>query len=68
MSLNEMAEEVAKLISESAKTDLKGDAMNIKTMQVQNKNIADDNRFSDDNVLYFIYVALTDAANAMSKY
>ena len=68
MTLNEMAEEVAQLISESAKTDLKGDAMNIKTMQVQNKNIADGNRFSDDNVLYFIYVALTDAANAMSKY
>ncbi len=68
MSIKEMADEVAKLFDESAKTDLKGDAINIKTMQVQNKDIADDNRFSEDNVLYFLYVALSDAANAMSKY
>ena len=64
----EASEEVAKLIGESAKTDLKGDAINIKTMQVQNKDIADDNRFSEDNVLYFLSVALRDAAVAMSTY
>ena len=67
-SLREVAEEVAALFSESAKTDLKGDAMNIKTMQVKNKDISDSTRFSEDNVLYFIYVALTDAANAMATY
>ena len=68
VSLMEMSEEVAALVGESAKTDLKGDAMNIRTMQVKNKNIADKNRFSDENVLYFLSVALSDAANAMSKY
>ncbi len=67
-TIREAAEEVAALVGESAKTDLKGDAMNIKTMQVQNKDIADTNRFGEDNVLYFLSVALSDAANAMSKY
>ena len=68
LSIKEASEEVAKLIGESAKTDLKGEAMNIRTMQVQNKDIADKNRFSEENVLYFLSVALSDAANAMSKY
>ncbi len=67
-SVMEVAYEVADLVSENGSTDLKGDAINIKTMQVQNKDIADRDRFSEDNVLYFLYVALSDAARAMSKY
>ena len=67
MLIKQRGEEVAALVKDGANVDLKGETINIKTLQIENKEISDD-RYSEQNLLYLLATALSDAAVAMSKY
>lgn len=62
------ADAVAKLIEDGADKDLKGDIINIRTLAIEAKEITDTDRYSNQNLLYLLNTALTNAADAMSKY
>lgn len=66
--IKQEAENTAKLLAENANVDKKGDTINIKTLAIEEKEISDTGRYSEQNLLYFIATALNDAAKAMSTY
>ena len=67
MLIKQEADRVAALLGDGAATDLKGERINIKTLQIEEKEISD-NRYSEQNILYLLSTALSDAAAAMAKY
>ena len=67
MLIKQEADRVAALLGDGATTDLKGERINIKTLQIEEKEISD-NRYSEQNILYLLSTALSDAAAAMAKY
>ena len=65
--IKQEAEAVAALVNDGANVDLKNETINIKTLAIEEKEISDD-RYSEQNLLYLLATALSDAATAMSKY